>query len=142
MIEPLLRLPSSAPASPRTLRQFAALWLLVVGAFAVWHGVLRERPGMGLALGAIAVLIGLAGLTRPASIRWLFVGLGAVTHPIGCAVSYLLLSVFFYLVLWPLGVCFRIVGRDPLALRERRVVTSYLTKKPAAGDVACYFRQS
>lgn len=143
MIEPSLRnMHSSAPINSRTLRQFAALWLLIVGGVAVWQGLLRERPGVGFVLGLAAVLFGVVGLARPSSIRWLFVGLSAITRPIGFAFNYLMLSAFFYFALWPLGLCFKLAGRDPLALRPARGGESYLNKKSAASDLSCYLRQS
>lgn len=142
MIEPSIRTRSLAAVNSRTLRQFAALWLLVLGGLALWHGLFKDRPILGLSLGALAVIFGVAGLAKPASVRWLFVGLTRVTHPIGCVVSYVVLSVLFYLMVWPLGALFRLLGRDPLALRAGRPAASYLTKKPAANDLDCYLRQS
>jgi hypothetical protein len=64
-----------------------------------------------------------------------------VTFPFGWAVSHLLLAILFYGLFTPLGLIFRLLGRDPLRRQRPLEQASYWTMKPAATDVRGYFRQ-
>lgn len=132
-------LPLSPP--PRTLRQFGGLWLLFFLALAGWQGYLRDNAVLGWVLLAVAVVGGAAGLIYPLALRPVFVAALIVTFPIGWVVSQLMLAVLFYLVFTPLGLVFRLFGRDALQLRKPADATTYWTVKPAAVDVRAYFNQ-
>jgi hypothetical protein len=128
--------------SSRTLRQFAALCLAVFTALAGWrflrHGdVLVPWLFLGLAF-----TLGPLGLVRPQLLRPVFVGWMIVVFPIGWLVSHLVLAVLFYGLFTPLGLIFRLAGRDALACRRKPGQNSFWTPKPAARDVRSYFRQS
>jgi hypothetical protein len=131
-------IPFHAPA--RTLRQFAVLWLLFFGGWAAWQAWGRGRVGLGLALAGLAIVVGLGGLVRPLRIRPLFVGWMVLAFPIGWTVSHVVLALVFHGLFTPLGVFFRLAGRDPLALR-RKNGTSYWSERPETTDVRRYFRQ-
>ena len=46
--------------SSRTLRQFAAIWIVFFGLLAVWHGFWHERVMVAAVLGALLLLSGTA----------------------------------------------------------------------------------
>jgi hypothetical protein len=126
--------------TPRTLRQFALLWLLVFGALGSRHLLLTDRPRLGLALIALAVGVGVPGLIRPRLLRPIFVAWMIAVFPIGWLVSRVFLAALYYGVLTPLGLWFRLRGRD--ALRRRRPESvSHWRDKPAAAGAASYYRQ-
>jgi hypothetical protein len=118
--------------SSRTLREFAALWILFFGGTAV----LKHLP----VFGAVAVAIGLAGLVWPRLMRPVFVGWMIAAFPIGWLVSHVLLGVLFVAVFVPIGLIFRLTGRDPLRLKKVARET-YWTEKLAPTDSSQYFRQ-
>lgn len=124
----------------RQLKQFA--WACLPG-FALVGWVARRLadgwtlPILGAALGLACLLLGLA---RPKSLRPLFVVLSAITAPIGWILSNLLAAIFYFLVLTPLGLVFRLFGRDPLALRARGA-SSYWKKHTTSPDPRSYYRQ-
>ena len=118
--------------SSRMLRQFAALSLVCLS-FVAW------RLALPYAVWGVVVAIGLLGLVWPRSVRELFVGLVIVTMPLGWAISHLLLATMFYGVFTPLGWCFRLVGRDALALR-RTQRESYWEPRPQMADMRRYFQ--
>jgi hypothetical protein len=125
--------------SATTLRQFAGLWLIFFGAIGYWrytHGALS----LGLALMVLAIAGGLAGLLAPKSLRPIFVGWMIAVFPIGWLVSHVLLAVVFYGVFTPLATVFRLMGRDALR-RQPTTTATYWFAKPAAADVAGYYRQ-
>ena len=129
-------------ATDRTLRQFAALWLLALGGLAAWHGLVRDNLVPALVLGPLGIAVGTLGLAKPRAIGPLFTGLMILTYPIGWLVSRVLLVVLFYGMFVPLALLFRLIGRDALVRRRRPDGPSYWTTKPAATDVRSYLRQS
>lgn len=134
---------SDLPANPtpRTLRQFAAAWLVflsAMGANQYWH---RGHHTAGWALGSAALAFGLLGLWRPAAVRWLFVGAMVLAFPIGWVVSQVMLAVMFYGILTPLALGFRLRGRDVLARKPVPGSTTLWTTKSTTSDVRRYFRQ-
>src|SRR5579875_2933543 len=111
---------SDIPFAPdsRTLRQFAALWVAFFGGIAAWQGLVRGRVGLALAMAALAIVGGL-GLIRPRLIRPVFVSWMVLAFPIGWAVSLLTLGLVYYGLFLPIGLAFRLAGRDALQLRPR-----------------------
>src|SRR5687768_9922975 len=107
---------SDIPRSPtsQTLRQFAALCLLVFGSLSVWQGWMRGNLLWAAILAAAAIGIGIGGLIWPQAVRWFYVGWLMAAFPIGWANSHLVLAVIFYAVLTPLAILFRLIGRDAL----------------------------
>jgi hypothetical protein len=134
---------SDIPFRPaeKMLRQFAGLWVLFFGGFAAYQGLVRGRPMFALALAALAIVVGVAGLVRPAWIRPIFVGWMVLAFPIGWTISLVLLGLVFYGLFLPIGLVMRLLGRDALSLRPRPDLVSYWQVRPAQGDVRRYFRQ-
>lgn len=133
---------SDLPLNPsaRTLRQFAGLWLAVFSAFAGGQCAGgRLVPAAGLA--ALALGVGLLGLLRPKIVRPIFVGWMMLAFPLGWIISRFLLACLFYGVLTPLGLWFRLVGRDMLARRRQPGQSTYWQVKPAVIDRQRYYRQ-
>jgi hypothetical protein len=64
-----------------------------------------------------------------------------LAFPIGWAVSLLTLGLVYYGLFTPLGLAFRLVGRDALGLRPRPGATTHWAPRPAVADVRRYFRQ-
>ena len=132
-------LPRDPPRS--TLRWFAAIWLVWFTALgcAAW---LRGNDPAAVALVAVALLIGPLGLVRPAAVRPVFVGALVLTFPVGWVVSRVLLGAVFYCVFTPLGLFFRLIGRDALGRRFRPDLASYWSPKATPDDIRSYFRLS
>lgn len=126
---------------PQTLRWFSLYLACFLAALAVsQHWREREAAALCLLAGAITV-VGL-GILRPVFLRPVFVGSLIVTFPLGWLVSHLLLALLFFGIFTPLGLLFRVLGRDALALKIRPEQSTYWTDKPPARDAASYFRQS
>lgn len=140
MIDPLLR--EEAPAvTSKTLRQFAALCVVFFGGLAYWHGVRQGRVSLGLIMTVLAIGVGSIGLMRPEKIRPIYTGLIVITFPIGRVLSIVLLGGLFYFVFVPVGLVFRLIGRDALHVRRPEDPTHWKTK-PAVKDLRSYVRQS
>ncbi len=133
-------IPFRPPA--RTLRQFAGVGAAVLTGLAVVQAAVYDRPGLASGLGAAAVVVSVIGLLRPAALRPVFVGMMVASFPMNWLVTRLVLAALFYGVFTPLGVIFKLIGRDALTRRLRPDADTYWVPKPAADGVRSYFRQS
>jgi hypothetical protein len=136
--------------STSDLRQFGYISLGafgLLGALIYWH-VLPLARLLGTATPAVAyVLWGLGGaaavlsLVAPRANRALYVVLMLVAYPIGLVVSHAILAVFFFGVLTPLGLIFRLLGRDALQRGfDPPAQTYWIARKPNR-DLRRYFSQ-
>jgi len=125
----------------KTLRQFAGLWLAFFGALALWHGLARGRTVVGLSLGLLALLVGLPGLARPQWMRLIYVGWMVLAFPIGWTISQVMLAVMFFGLFAPIGLVFRLLGRDSLQRARQTELKSYWGPKPVPADLGRYFKQ-
>jgi hypothetical protein len=132
---------SDIPRSPsrRVLRQFAGLWIVVFGGLAVrqWFSGSDHAVWLGL----LAVTVGAAGLARPAIVGPVFVGWLMLVFPIGWLVSRLTLALLYFGVLTPLGLLFRLMGREVLYRQPEPARESYWTAKTTGTRASSYLRQ-
>ena len=140
MVDPELR-ESELDVSNRLLRQFAALWLVIFGALATLQfvdGAMRRSA----ALAVVAVAVGVPGLVKPPMIGIVFRLAMTLAMPIGWVVSRVLLGLAYFAVFAPLGLVFRLIGRDALARRRRPEAPTYWTIRDQPTDPERYLRQS
>ena len=126
----------------RQLRLFGASGLLasIVAALAlhfVW-GAAVLWAAVVLATGAALCL---CSLIAPAVTRILFIGLTLVAMPFGFVSSLLLLAAFYFLLLTPLALVFRLIGRDALCRRFDPAAESYWVPHRSNEDLERYFHQ-
>jgi hypothetical protein len=125
----------------KTLRQFAGLGFLFFGAAALWQLFGRGHTGLATSFGGLALLFGVTGLAAPESLRIIYVGWMILAFPIGWTISLLMLSTLYYGLFTPIGILFRLIGRDPLERARRSNATTYWVPKPAPESVGRYFKQ-
>lgn len=109
--------------------------LLLISAYAIWHG----RTTLAAGTGSIGfVLLGL-GLTRPSALRipsaiwWRFaLVLGAIN-------TRVILTLAFVLVCVPVGLVWRLIRYDPLA-RNRRAMPGWTLYPARYRDPSHYSR--
>ena len=108
---------------PRELRKFG----LVVGGVFLLLGALawfRHKPVHPWLLGIGAPLV-LLGLAWPAALRWIYVGWMTLAFVLGHLVSTVLLILFFYIVVTPVGLLARLVGKDFLNRKREPKAASF-----------------
>jgi hypothetical protein len=143
MIGPQFPEESPTRIPEKTLREFAALSLLIFGAmFAIslYRHSGHPTTAAWIAL-VLAVGIGLPGLARPGSIRPVYLAAMTVTKPIGHVVSLVLLGFVYFGLLTPIALVFRLVGRDALVRLRPVHVASYWTERAPTTNVKRYLRQ-
>lgn len=115
------------PMTPRDLRRFGLLVGGVLAALGVWLW-LRQHPA-GPWLAAPGVLLMLLGAVVPGCLRGIYrvwMGLALV---LGLVMSTILLTLFFLLVITPLGLGARLFGKDDLRRRWDPGARSYWMKR-------------
>lgn len=135
---------SDIPRNPptATLRWFAVFCALAVGGCAGWQLVVSDNRALGLALLGLAFFLGSLGALLPALVRPVFVGALLLTFPLNWLFSHLLLGALYYCLFTPLGLFFRLIGRDVLGMRFQPDRDTYWAPKPEAEEIRRYFRQS
>jgi hypothetical protein len=134
----------------KTLRQFG--WIALVGfgfiAAIAWFEKLIFAFGLGDARQVVAgVFVCLAlysvffSLVWPKAILPIFVLLTIVTYPIGFVLSHVIMGSLFYLLVSPIGIIFRLTGRDPMERRWDPAAESYWSDSGAARPKESYFKQ-
>jgi hypothetical protein len=127
--------------SPKELRTFGIAFLVacgLVGALLAW------RFGLGApsyVLWALAPVGGLLAIVAPRALKPIYILLSLVAWPIGMVVGTVLLAAVYYLLITPLGLAFRLLGKDPMQRRFDRAATTYWIERRQAASVERYFRQ-
>jgi hypothetical protein len=129
----------TAVISNRTVRQFAAI-LLAIGlalvAAWVFEGTRFVTRGAAWA-GGVALALGTIGVMYPPFMRPIFLLAMTVTRPIGHVISLVILAILYFGIFTPLGLVFRALRRDALALKGARAAT-YWEPWPATDSVMAY----
>lgn len=73
--------------------------------------------------------------------RGIYLGLILVTMPIGLVVSFTLMAIFYFLLLTPLGLLFRLMGRDALGRKFDSNTNSYWISRRPPENLDRYFHQ-
>lgn len=128
----------AAPGAPSTRQQKEwrnfgwQLGLVITGAcgLLLWRGVISPRAfGIGC---AVALALALVGFIWPALLRRPYALSLAVSRFIGTRFGGLVLYVFYFVVITPLGCVARAFGYDPLWLGAKRRAASYWRPAPPA----------
>jgi hypothetical protein len=125
----------------RKLREFAFTGAIILAGCAVWRALAPSGIVLPAGLAALALAVSLVGVARP---RWLasLYRLAMITaFPLAWLISHLLLAVIYYCLFTPLGLVFRLAGRDALDRAWPASRTSYWREKPRAEDPQRYLRQ-
>lgn len=128
--------------SARTLFQFG--WISMVG-FGVFAALAQWRwnaPAwvVWLLLG-LSLVHGLGALARQRALLFpFFVGMTALAAPLGFAVTHLLLFVIFVALFVPIGLVFRLLGKDPLQRGWDRNAKTYWNERATERRPDSYLR--
>src|SRR4051794_28465271 len=95
---------------PRDLRKFGLLVGGVFGLVAAWWWW-RGKPYASYAL-IPAVPLLLLGLVWPRGLKWPYLAWMSMALVLGMVVSTILLTIFYYVVVTPVGLLARLVGKD------------------------------
>ena len=134
----------------KTLRQFGVIAFVGFGILAAlaYYEKLIFSFGLGdarmpvvtifVALGSIALLF---SLVAPRANRFLFVGLTLLAFPIGFVLSYVIMGTLFFLIIGPIALIFRLVGKDPMHRGYDPSAATYWSAARPPRDKESYFHQ-
>jgi hypothetical protein len=134
----------------RTLRQFG--WIALGGfslvALLAWNEWLVFSMGLGSARATVAgafaglgVLSALFSLVAPNANKPIFLGLTLLSYPIGFVLSYVIMGFLFFGLITPVGLVFRLIGKDPLNRSFDRAASTYWSDPRPRRGKDSYFRQ-
>jgi hypothetical protein len=121
----------------RMLRQFGAIAAVALPTLA-W--LTTRSTTVTIAAGVIGTAA-LATWPRPQLLKKPFVALSLATAPLGMVLGEALLLAMYFGVFLPIGLLFKLIGRDPLARKFDRSAESYWVPKGSSSDAAAYLRQ-
>ena len=127
--------------SRRELLWFGPLFALfggMVGGLARWK---FEAPDAARWIWIISAVVVVIYYLVPPFRRWIFIGWVGAVFPVGWILSHVLLSVVFYLVVFPIGLLMRLFRYDALRRRRDPDAESYWIKRGSITDPRRYFRQ-
>lgn len=125
----------------KELRQFS---VALIVATAVVGGILWWKIGpnpwsQGLWIGG--PIAGLLGLAVPPAIKPLFIALSVIAFPIGIVIGTLALALVYYGLITPIGLFFRLTGRDALHRRPDPEAATYWIERSGHTQPKRYFQQ-
>jgi hypothetical protein len=116
-----------------TTKQLRSFGLTVGGIFAfigfwpaVYHGV---NPRWWAAV--VAVLLVVPALVFPTSLFWIHKGWMFVGHVLGWINTRIILGIVFYIIVTPIGIVRRWLGKDPMGRQLRPELDSYRVPRKA-----------
>lgn len=124
--------------SDRELKQFGLISLV---AFPLLGWMWGASSVVLTILAVIGAVLASLGFVVPAALKPVYIGLCLLTMPIGMVVGELMMAIVFYGVFLPIGLVFRLMGRDALQLQLDRQAPSYWQAKKRPTGAASYFQQ-
>ncbi len=125
----------------KQLIQFSLIWL---GFFSFVGVILGAASGdwrrMVIWIGVGGLMPLFAVLRCRLVVRWVFIGLSVVTFPIGWVLSWVILAIIYFLVVTPIAIVLRRIGKDPME-RNWKPDGSYWVERDEPDDVPRYTRQ-
>jgi hypothetical protein len=122
-------------------RQFGLLLALALGGFGIRGLTQGNNRTSSAILVAVGVAVGLIALTVPRILTpftkaWIFFG-----EMLGRVISPVMLAVIFFGILTPIALVGRLLGRDELSLKRRRVETYWIHRNPSGSESQSFKNQ-
>jgi hypothetical protein len=124
--------------STSQLRQFGVLCAFVLPLVG-WLWNIGES-GLVVLL-VIGTIIAMSSFFFPTATRYLFVGLTLAVAPIGMVVGEAAMLFLFLVVFLPIGLIFRLTGRDALRRSIDKGASTYWQSKQEPKRVSNYYRR-
>ena len=104
------------PANPeRSFGISVGTVLCVIAGLLLWRG----RTGRAEVVGGIGAVLLVCGFVYPPLLKYPSAAWWRFSRVLGYVNARVLLSIIFFLILTPLGLVWRLTGKDPLARRRR-----------------------
>ena len=127
--------------SSRTLLWFGVMlvaFLALMGGMVHWR---LQAPKSALLLWSAGGTLALVYWAIPITRRSIYLGWIYAAFPVGWTISYLTLSIFYYLILTPVGLSRRLANLNSLEKTLDYEAPTYWTKRSNTRNPKQYFRQ-
>ncbi len=128
-----MNLSSQLPPA-KELRQFGHIVGGVFSIIGLWPFFFRSEPPRlwALILGGLLILL---GSVAPQSLRQVHRGWMKIGHVLGSINTRIILGIIYYLLITPMGLVMRLLGKDPMhRALERNADTYRLVRTPRSRD--------
>ncbi len=116
-------------STPKEVRNFGILFTIVFLALAAFAAYKGNHAWPWLLLAACFFLI--SGLILHAILRPMYIGWMRFAFVLGWINTRVILGIFFYLILTPVGLIMRLFRRDPLHRKfDRKAATYWIKRAP------------
>jgi len=103
----------------RELRKFGFYMLVFAPAAFLFLSSVLNGETVGIAVGTVLLACSLMLISLPVSIaRYVYLAFMGIAFVTGNIMSRVLIALFFYMVITPIGLALRISGKDPLSLKK------------------------
>ncbi|MEO8428875.1 MAG: SxtJ family membrane protein [Verrucomicrobiota bacterium] len=118
----------------REWRKFTLVWVLAIALLAFWNEHRgRLSPGVFVVVLACLGIVAVWCWLRPQDFRKPYRWGMTFNHHVGQLMGKVMLTVIYLLLLTPLGLLLRVLGKDLLSLRPPRNALSYWQKSKLPG---------
>jgi hypothetical protein len=93
----------------------------------------RDRPTVAVVLGALGGLLWLAGLAIPGRLGPVYRGWMGLAHAISKVTTPIFMGIVFFIIIAPVGLLMRLVGRNPIRHRLMQGSYWYARTEPRGG---------
>jgi len=92
-------------------------------------------------ISAAGLLICILSLISTKLVKPVFIALQVITYPIGVVISFIIMAIFYYLVLTPVGLVFKLIGKDSLNRNFNKQAATYWVRYNPPDSPKRYFNQ-
>ncbi|MHC5184457.1 MAG: hypothetical protein ACYSPI_09305 [Planctomycetota bacterium] len=128
--------------SDKQLNDFGLIGLImcfVIGLVLLWLGKIPANVFMVFA--GVGIVLYIVSRISVALIKPVYLGLIVLTFPIGWVISHLMMALFYYGIITPVGLLFRLLNRDPLCRKYKPDADTYWIRYKKKRPAKDYFRQ-
>jgi hypothetical protein len=126
--------------SPRDLKIFGWFTPIIFAALSIAFTYKGSNLTAKI-FGSMALLLAICLWGFPATRLRLYRAWTYLTFPIGWVISQLVLCIFYFLILTPIGIIGRLFRKDPLGLKWQKETESYWQPRSQEPKSSDYFRQ-
>jgi len=126
--------------SRRDLLEFGLIFLVGMGGIAALNQFYWAKPGAAMGFGIAGAAVFALSLVPPIG-RLLYIAWMALGLTIGLVTSPIIMFVVYAVVIVPVGLVFKVTGRDTMRRNIDPNAKSYWEDYPASDDPASYVRQ-
>ena len=126
----------------KDLRVFATACLVFAVGFGITFWInLGTVTTLSKALFVIGPALFVLGMIWPPSLKYVYVVLSLIAFPIGFVIGNVLMAIVFYLLVTPIGLIFKLLGKDPMHRKLDPEAESHWIERPPPAEPGRYFRQ-